>query len=75
MTIQTAAWRIREDYVSARMTGAFGGLAERCAEWLAWADRHERDLRAHYAGRLLESQLDVLDCNRDRVRAVLANCR
>ena len=75
LNVQTSAWRIREDYAFARTTGDFGDLAERCTEWLAWADRHEPDLREQYVGRLLESQLDVLGCNRDGVRAVLANCR
>jgi hypothetical protein len=75
MTIQTTAWGIREDYVSARMTGDFGDLAERCTAWLARAELHERGLREQYVGRLLESQLDVLSSQRDCVRAVFANCR
>lgn len=76
MEFNTAAWRIREDYVTARITGDCGDLVARCTAWLAWSETYERTLREAYAGRrLLDSQLDVLSLQRDRVRAVLSNCR
>lgn len=74
MNLIADSFAIATDLIAVRYNNAPSApLAERCKTWLASVDAEEWRIRD---GRFrVAQQLDMLDKAKDRVRAVLLNCK